>query len=101
VIVDTGDLHDVRGIVLSLGVFREDFPRRLAIDRSADGERWTTAWEGRTAGLTLAAALHDPHHTNLSLPIGATTRFVRLRQTESDPTYYWSIAGVRVIGEAR
>jgi F5/8 type C domain len=100
-VIDTGAVHDLRGVTMLLGVFREDFPRGLAIEVSMDGERWTTGWTGRTAGATVAAVLRDPHRTALPFPIAATARFVRLRQTESDPTYYWSVAEVAVIGDRR
>jgi hypothetical protein len=64
-----------------------------------DGSSWTTAWEGATALIAYSAALAQPLDVPLRLPFEARpARYVRLRQTAKDDTYYWSIAELRVYG---
>jgi hypothetical protein len=99
VTIDLGAAQAVAGVVLSLGQHVVDYPRALAIDVSADGRDWTTAWSGRTAGRALAAAERSPREVPLSFPLSVlSARFLRLRQLGADPVYYWTIAELAVIG---
>lgn len=84
-------------VVLDLGPSLYDFPRGLEIDLSIDGETWTRAWEGTTALLAFDAGLADPRHVPLAFPLGGrTARYIRLRQTGTDPVFYWSATEVGV-----
>jgi hypothetical protein len=100
VAIDLGGPRHVTGVVVSLGPYKADFPRRLAIETSLNGELWTSRWEGPTAGRTVAAVLEDPHHANLAFPFTENgARFVRLRSIHPDPVYHWTVARVAVFGE--
>ena len=91
----------VSGAVLSLGPSREDYPRRLVIETSLDGTRWTPAWEGTGYAPTIRAALRDPRVVPVLFDFAARpARRVRLRQTGSDPAKWWSIAELEVLGPA-
>jgi hypothetical protein len=99
IVVDVGAVRRLDRLVLSLGPFIREFPRALQVDVSADGRSWEGAWSGPVAGLALSAALADPRNIPLSVPLGgAEGRFVRLRQTASDPLYPWSVAELEMWG---
>jgi hypothetical protein len=100
VTVDLGSVKLVRGVSMSLGPHIFDFPRVLEIDRSEDGQSWSTCWKGPTTARVMAGATQDPREAPLvvSIPIGPA-RFVRLRQLGQNPTYYWSITELAVYGE--
>jgi hypothetical protein len=97
--VDFGAVRTVSGIDLQLGPFAEDFPRGLIIEASADSISWTEIWRGRSAGLAFVGAFESPLEVALKYrfaPVQA--RALRMRLTENDDTYYWSIAEMRVLG---
>jgi hypothetical protein len=99
--VDLGTARAVAGVELALGPYPTDFPRVARVERSLDGERWATAWEGRTGGRTLLAALADPRRIPLRLEFEpAPARYVRVRQLGSDSTFGWSTAELAVLGPA-
>ena len=98
--IDLGAVRQVSAIEQDLGGYVADFPRRLTIETSADGTAWSAAWSGGTALLAMSAALEQP----LAIPLRFVfeprpARFIRLRQTSSDPVYYWAIPELRVFGE--
>ena len=100
-VVDLGAPQQVTGVEQQIAGYVADFPRALTVDTSVDGSSWSPAWSGGTAMIAFSAALEDP----LALPIRSTfeprlARYVRLRQTGSDDIYYWSIAELRVFGNA-
>jgi hypothetical protein len=70
-----------------------DYPRRLRVERSADGLTFATAWEGSVLP-SLAASLvrHDaPTRVWLALP-PAPTRAVRLRQVGATArAWFWAV----------
>lgn len=94
-----GALRTVSGIDVHLGGFTEDFPRGLIIEASEDGVMWSEVWRGRSAGLAFVGAFERPLDVPLKYrfaPVQA--RALRMRLTEADDTYYWSIAELRVVG---
>ncbi len=96
---DLGTPHDVSGAELLIGGYVADFPRRLTIATSLDGQAWSDAWEGGTAMIALSAALEDPR--NVALPFSFAprqARYVRFTQTGSERIYYWSVAELRITG---
>jgi hypothetical protein len=98
--VDLGAEREVTGTELLIAGFVADFPRRLTIATSLDGETWSQAWEGGTALIAFSAALEDPRDVPLPFPFDPRpARYVRFTQTGSDRTYYWSIAELRVKGK--
>lgn len=97
--VDLGGVRNVSGIDLFLGPFVEDFPRGLIIEGSTDGQIWHELWKGRSAGLAFVAAFEAPRDVPLRYRFAPTAlRLIRMKLTENDETYYWSIAEMRVIG---
>ena len=92
----------IGGVELALGVFIGDFPSELAIDVSERGEIWTEAWKGTTAGPAVLGVLQDPRTSRVRLSFDPVLgRFVRLRQTGSDPERYWSIVELTVLGSSQ
>jgi hypothetical protein len=97
--IDLGRSIRVEGLELLVAGYRADFPRRLVVELSEDGRAWVPGWEGETALLALTAALEAPLTEPLGIPLGErSARFIRLRQTSSDGTYYWSVAELHVYG---
>ena len=97
--VDLGSVQTVQGVDLTLGRFVEDFPREMAIEVSEDGQQFREVWRGTSAGRAVVAASD----------IGGTVpmryrfepekaRVVRLRLTENDDIYFWSIAEMKIVG---
>jgi hypothetical protein len=96
--IDLGIIRRVSGTQIALGEFRHDAPRRLVVEGSLDGERWTELWEGGRGALTLLAAIDVPVRLPLRVEFPpAEARYVRLRQTGSDPVFYWSVAELAVL----
>jgi F5/8 type C domain len=84
-------------IVINLGGFATDFPKRLQIDVSVDGIAWETAWTGSTALNAYYAAIRHPREMPMVLPLNRDrVRFIRLRQVEFDK-YDWSIPELHVL----
>jgi hypothetical protein len=97
--VDVGGVRTVAGVDLLLGRFVEDFPRGLIIEASNDGQTWREVWKGRSAGLAFVGAFEAPRDVPLRYRFAPTsTRLLRMKLTENDDTYYWSIAEIRVVG---
>jgi hypothetical protein len=98
--VDLGAQHEVAGAEMLIAGYVADFPRRLTIETSLDGQTWSQAWEGGTALIAFSAALEDPLNVPLPFPFDARpARYVRFTQTGSERTYYWSIAELHVMGK--
>jgi hypothetical protein len=97
--IDLGAVRTVAGIDVLLGPFVEDFPRGLIIEASSDGQAWSEIWKGRSAGLAFVAAFEQPRDVPLRYRFTPTqARLLRMRLTENDDTYYWSIAEIHVVG---
>jgi hypothetical protein len=98
--IDLGEPRRVAGVELDIAGFVADFPRMLAIDASNDGTSWVPVWSGGTALLALSAALEQPLDVPLRFPFDPrSAQFLRLRQTEAERIYYWSIAEMRIYGD--
>jgi hypothetical protein len=97
--VDLGSTRTVAGIDLLLGPFVEDFPRGLIIEASQDAQTWVEVWRGGSAGLAFVGAFEAPRDVPLRYRFVPTpARVLRMKLTENDDTYYWSIAEIRVLG---
>lgn len=97
--IDLGRPLEVRGLELQLGSQVTDFPRQLRIETSADGTAWAEAWSGGGALPTVSAGLDAPRTVPLWFgfaPVSA--RYLRVTQTGTDETYYWSIEELAVRG---
>jgi hypothetical protein len=99
--VDLGEVREVNGAEMLIGGFDADFPRLLEIETSVDGQAWTGAWSGGTALMAFTAAVEDPLEMRLPFLFDPArpARFLRFTQTAMDPTYYWSISELRVMGK--
>lgn len=97
--IDLGAVRTVAGIDLLLGPFVDDFPRGLVIEASQDAQSWQELWRGGSGGLAFVGAFESPRDVPLKYRFAATpARFLRLRLTAKDETYYWSIAELKVLG---
>ena len=97
VVVDLGAERQIGAIVLKMGAFAFGFPRLLTVEISSDASRWTPAWTGNTVVETVRAAVEEPTDVPLTIHMGQTSaRFVRLRQTGSEPGIPWWIAELAI-----
>jgi hypothetical protein len=98
-VLDFGGPAHPCAVFLSVGEFRNAYPRELAVDVSGDGVAWKTVATERTAGLTIEAALDDPQHVPIPIRLPATSgRFIRLRLDQAHPTLPWLVTEVAVRG---
>jgi hypothetical protein len=98
--IDLGLVTSVAALELSLGAWAFDYPRDLIVDLSDDGTAWRTVWSGLGDTAAVAAGLRAPAVMPWTIDLGNhRARYVRLRQIGQDPTYYWSIAELRVLSE--
>ena len=98
VTIDLGAPKQVEGVETLIGGYLADFPRALTIEVSSDGTTWEVAWQGQPALMTYISALETPRTVPLRFPLNRTARHIRLRQTDADPVFYWSIAELHVYG---
>ncbi len=95
-VADLGQEQDIGAVSVAIGRHAEDFPRRLAIDVSADGQQFDPVWEGETAGESFLASLKAPREAWLRLSIAPhRVRFVRIRQT-AKANAAWRVAEIEV-----
>jgi hypothetical protein len=98
---DLQTTQDVAGVTLWLGAGPQDYPRRLAIDVTADGISWTTVWEGSGAGPSFLAAIVQPREKPAVFAFpAAAARAVRLRQL-ADHHNLWFVAEAQIHAPAR
>jgi hypothetical protein len=98
VTIDLGAQRQVEGVETLIGGYLADFPRALTIEVSADGTTWEEAWQGKPALMTYISALETPLTVPLRFPLNRSARLIRLRQTDADRIFYWSIAELHVYG---
>jgi hypothetical protein len=85
------------GVRLALGGYLSEFPRRIAIDVSADGKEWVEAWTGDGAVTAVEAAFHDPKHVEMVIAFAPRlAQHVRVRQT-GQSSDVWALAELRVL----
>ena len=98
--IDLGVSKRLEGLEMQIGGYVADFPRALTIELSDDDQAWRSAWTGSPGEIALIAALKEPFTVPLRFVLkGQTGRYIRLRQTSSDPVFYWSISELRVLGD--
>ena len=98
VTIDLGAPKQIEGVETLIGGYLADFPRALTIEVSLDGTTWEMAWQGQPALMTYISALETPLTVPLRFPLNRNARLIRLRQTDADPIFYWSIAELHVYG---
>ena len=96
VTADLGTEQAVGGVTVALGRAFFDFPRRLAIDLSRDGDAWVSAWEGPAYAHTFLGFVRAPRNAALQFTFAPhTARFVRLRRLDA-ASPAWHVADVHV-----
>jgi hypothetical protein len=84
-------------LVTDLGEFSTDFPMRLHLEVSSDGDQWETVFLGDTVLPAYYAARRHPKKVPVVYPIGrGRVRFIRMKQLGWG-LHDWSIAEVRVL----
>jgi hypothetical protein len=97
--VDLGRVEPVCGIRLSMGSAAVLYPGTLRVATSLDNVTWKTRFERETGGSALRAALRDPVHPSLVVPLSVKeARFIRLQIVRSQPEYPWAVANIIVDG---
>ncbi len=92
ILADLGAPREIGGVALSLGRSLDAYPRRLAVDVSADGASWETAWSGGGLEAAFLAAVRDPREADMRLRFAPiTARYVRVGTSTDDPSR-WSVA---------
>lgn len=95
--IELQDVTHVGQVVIELGGFITDFPKRLQIDVSVNGVSWETAWSGDAALHAYYGAIRHPREMPLVFALNRdNVRFIRLRQTGFG-THDWSIPELRVL----
>ncbi len=95
-VIDLGETRRVAGITHALGPYARDFPRRLQVQVSVDGQTWTTVWAGSTAGAALLAAVRAPRAADMRLAFAPhDARFIRLQQLATHQNM-WRVAELQV-----
>lgn len=98
-VLDLGARRQVSGVMAAIGPAFGNYARLLSIDASTDGQRWNTAFEGRSAGKAVAAAQRDPRAVPVTYafpPVDA--QWIRLRQRGYAGEFHWSISELAVFG---
>jgi len=96
-LADLGRMQPVGGVSLAIGEHAADFPRRLAIDVSADGERFETVWQGNPAPETFLAVVRAPRSAWLRINLPSReARFVRIRQLADVRNAGWRVSEMEV-----
>lgn len=100
ILLELDGVRRVSGVILSMGPFAEEYPRRLRIETSTDGTTWNAAAEAAPAGLAFSAILHDARRSRLSFHLpDVESRYLRLRQLGADSDRYWSITDITILGQ--
>ena len=96
VVIELEQISHVEQVEIDLGGFTTDFPKRLQIDVSIDGQAWETAWVGDSALHAYYGALRHPREMPLVFELNRNgVGFIRLRQTGFGKND-WSIAELSV-----
>ena len=98
--VQLDGVHRVSGVILSMGLSAEAYPRRLRIETSRDGTSWNTAAEEAPAGMAFSAIIRNFARAQLSFRLpDVETQYLRLRQLGRDPHGFWVIRDITVLGQ--
>lgn len=94
---DMGSVVSVGAVTAGLGTDLTNFPRRLVVETSVDGNGWDEAWTGSGLAAAFEADLHHPPIPPVTVSFPARqARYIRLRQIGRDEKWYWSIAELQV-----
>ena len=94
--VDLGRVQLVGGVTQALGEYYLDFPRRLSIEVSANGEEWEPVWEGSAAPAAFLAFARGPREGAMRFAFAPRpARYVRLLQLAHASTM-WRVSEIIV-----
>ena len=97
IVVKLREETSVSCVGLSLGRHVAEFPRRLEIDVSIDGEQWSQVWAGDGAVVAVEAALRDSRNVEMLAPFAPQRAgYVRIRQTGLS-TDGWAVTRLRIL----
>jgi hypothetical protein len=84
--------RDVAGLRMSMGSFREDYPRRLIVESHADGRPPSVLFDGSVVPELIGAIVRDSRvvQIDLALPANRSERLI-LRQAGASDHRQWSI----------
>jgi hypothetical protein len=98
--LDLGAVVSVGGVDYALGGDIGGYPRSLAIDVSADGSAWHTAWQDRGLRHVLAGLMRAPRSAVVPIRFDPRdARYVRLRLLEA-ASAPWMLAELTVLSPA-
>ena len=96
--LDFGEAIHLIAVKIELGAAHSDFPRRLDVECATNPAEWQPCWSGSAAALAIDGIVANPRNATMTIAISADrVRWLRLRQTGSDPAYFWSIAELTAI----
>ena len=99
--IDLAQPATVSRLECDLGEYTLNYPRHLQVAVQDDANApLRVVFDGTTAGLTVLAALADPKHVPLTIPLPPGTRAARIILTDTgrDMVFYWSISELKVYG---
>jgi hypothetical protein len=100
--IDLGRTVRLCAVRMSLDTSWWAYPRLLAAATSGDGQDWSQAFSGSTAGLMIRGTIERPREVWIDVPVRAeAARYIRLRLEKSDDAVPWFIPEMRVIGWPR
>jgi hypothetical protein len=78
-VIDLEDRYTVAALEFPLRDRFKDFPGRVLVEASGDGEAWREVWLNWTGALTMDAALRDPIVAPVRIPLpDVITRYLRI-----------------------
>jgi hypothetical protein len=78
-VIDLEDRHTVAALEFPLRDRFVDFPGRVLVEASDDGQAWRDVWLNWTGALTMDAALRDPIVAPVRIPLpDVITRYLRI-----------------------
>ncbi len=87
----------VGAVVHRIGPYHWEFPRRLLIQTSEDGETWRDARNGSVLEEVIEGGLADPASLAVVLPFTQRpARYLRLRHRSIEAGVGWAVAEVEV-----
>ena len=89
--LDMGTVQPISGFSLFLKKNISDYPPAFSVHTSVDGEQWKTVLHNQENRPDIRSFIHP---SNLDNRIGFQTvsaRYIKIKLTDSEPPYYWSI----------
>jgi hypothetical protein len=88
--IELPEAAEVSGVILDGGEAENDFPQGYKVELSLDGNNW---------GQPVASGNGTCAYTQIIFPT-AVAKFIKITQTGSHPTYFWSIYELQLLQPA-